>query len=120
MLFDAGNKDAVPLRTDVRLIWIDVFKDLKNFRLANYAMENIFFTRGETFTKEFKLFCSMSSTRKIMIGVGLASGALLATWLLTGSRKEKTKEFVSKKAEDLKKVFKTDKNSFDDNEAHYV
>ncbi len=57
-----------------------------------------------------------------MIGVGLASGALLATWLLTGSRKQKTKEFVSKKAEDLKKVFKTDKdkNSFDDNEAHYV
>ena len=55
-----------------------------------------------------------------MIGVGLASGALLATWLLTGSRKEKTKEYVSKKAEDLKKVFKTDKNSFDDNEAHYV
>ena len=79
-----------------------------------------FFMHGETFTKEFKLFCSMSSTRKIMIGVGLASGALLATWLLTGSRKEKTKEYVSKKAEDLKKVFKTDKNSFDDNEAHYV
>ena len=55
-----------------------------------------------------------------MIGVGLASGALLATWLLTGSWKQKTKEFVSKKAEDLKKVLKTDKSSFDDNEAHYV
>jgi hypothetical protein len=79
-----------------------------------------FFMRGETFTEEFKLFCSMSNTKKIMIGVGLASGALLATWLLTGSRKQKTKEFVSKRAEDLKKVFKTDKNSFDDNEAHYV
>ena len=75
---------------------------------------------GETFTKEFKLFCSMSNTRKIMIGVGLASGALLATWLLTGSRKQKTKEFVSKRTEDLKKAFKTGKNSFDDNEAHYV
>ncbi|HOX83584.1 MAG TPA: hypothetical protein PLJ60_15755 [Chryseolinea sp.] len=62
----------------------------------------------------------MSNTRKIMIGVGLASGALLATWLLTGSRKEKTKEFVSKKAEDLKKAFNANKKSFDDNEAHYV
>ena len=74
----------------------------------------------QTFTKEFKLFCSMSNTRKIMIGVGLASGALLATWLLTGSRKEKTKEYVSKKAEDLKKAFNADKKSFDDNEPHYI
>lgn len=79
-----------------------------------------FFMCGETITQEFKLFCNMSNTRKIIIGVGLASGALLATWLLTGSRKQKTKEYVSKKAEDLKKVFKTDKNSFDDNETHYV
>ena len=62
----------------------------------------------------------MSNARKIIIGVGLASGALLATWLLTGSRKEKTKVFVSKKTEDLKKVFKTTKNSVDDNETHYV
>jgi hypothetical protein len=92
----------------------------KKFSVGKLRDGKHFFTRGETFTKEFKLFCSMGSTRKIMIGVGLASGALLATWLLTGSRKEKTKEFVSKKAEDLKKVFKTDKNSFDDNEAHYV
>ncbi len=42
MLFDAGNRDAVPLRTDVRLIWMDVFNELKDFRLANYAMQNIF------------------------------------------------------------------------------
>jgi 3-polyprenyl-4-hydroxybenzoate decarboxylase len=62
----------------------------------------------------------MSSTKKIIIGVGLASGALLATWLLTGSRKQKTKEFVSKKAEDLKKAFNADKKSFHDDEAHYV
>ncbi len=83
-------------------------------------MQNIFFIMNETNTEEIKLFCSMSNSRKIIIGVGLASGALLATWLLTGSRKEKTKEFVSKKAEDLKKVFKNDKNAFDDNETHYV
>jgi hypothetical protein len=62
----------------------------------------------------------MGNTKKIMIGVGLASGALLATWLLTGSRKEKTKEFVSKKAQDLKKAFNASKNSIDDNETYYV
>ena len=43
----------------------------------------------------------MSTTRKIVIGVGLASGALLAAWLLTGSRKEKTKAFVAKGANSL-------------------
>ena len=93
---------------------------VEKFSVGKLRDAKHFFITDETFTEEFKLFCSMSNTRKIMIGVGLASGALLATWLLTGSRKEKTKEYVSKKAEDLKKVFKTDKNSFDDNEAHYV
>ena len=62
----------------------------------------------------------MNNSKKIMIGVGLASGALLATWLLTGSRKQKTKEFVSKKAEDLKKAFNGPKKSFNDDETHYV
>jgi 3-polyprenyl-4-hydroxybenzoate decarboxylase len=62
----------------------------------------------------------MNTTKKIVIGVGLASGALLATWLLTGSRKQKTKEFVSKRAEDLRKAFKSDRNTTDDNEIHYV
>lgn len=88
--------------------------------MANYTKQNIFLMGDETITEEFKLFCNMSNTRKIMIGVGLASGALLATWLLTGSRKQKTKEFVSKKAQDLKKAFNADKNSIDDEEAHYV
>lgn len=63
----------------------------------------------------------MSTTRKIAIGLGIASGALLAAWLLTGNRKKKTKEYISKKADGLKNVIKTEKKrSFDDSDAHYI
>jgi hypothetical protein len=62
----------------------------------------------------------MSTTRKIAIGLGVASGALLAAWLLTGDRKKKTKEFLAKKASTIKKTFKSDNGSFDDSEVHYV
>jgi len=62
----------------------------------------------------------MSTTRKIALGIGLASGALLAAWLLTGDRKQKTKEFITKKAGNLKKVLKTEKGPFDDSDVHYV
>ena len=62
----------------------------------------------------------MSTTRKIAIGLGVASGALLAAWLLTGDRKKKTKEFIAKKAESIRKTFKKDDGSFDDSEVHYV
>ena len=79
-----------------------------------------FFYSVETFQYKIKLFVCMSTTSKIAIGVGLASGALLAAWLLTGSRKEKTKEYVVKKAQDLKETLKTNKKPFDDSEVHYV
>jgi len=65
----------------------------------------------------------MSTTSKIAIGLGVASGALLAAWLLTGDRKKKTKEFIAKKADTIKKSLKTDKvnsGSFDDSDVHYV
>jgi len=62
----------------------------------------------------------MSTTRKIAIGLGVASGALLAAWLLTGDRKKKTKEFIAKKAESIKKTFNKDSESHDDSEVHYV
>ena len=65
----------------------------------------------------------MSTTRKIAIGLGVASGALIAAWLLTGDRKKKTKEFIAKKADTIKKSLKTDKTnseSFDDSDVHYV
>ena len=48
---------------------------------------------------ELKLEEGMRTTGKIALGVSLASSVLLATWLLTGDRKVKTRDFVSKKAE---------------------
>jgi hypothetical protein len=62
----------------------------------------------------------MSTTSKFAIGLGIASGALLTAYLLTGSRKHKTRQFISQKAESLKKSVKTPKGSFDDSEVHYV
>lgn len=61
----------------------------------------------------------MSTTRKIAIGLSLAGGALLTAWLLTGDRKKKTKAFVAKKANEIKKSFAT-KSETEDEEAHYV
>ena len=46
----------------------------------------------------------MSTTRKIAIGLGLAGGALLAAYLLTGDRKNKTKDFLTKTGKKLKDV----------------
>jgi hypothetical protein len=63
----------------------------------------------------------MTTSKKIMIGLGMAGGALLAAWLLTGERKQKTKEFVSKKAEDLKQVLKKEKaGSEEESDVNYV
>lgn len=62
----------------------------------------------------------MSTTRKVVIGIGIAGGALLAAWLLTGDRKKKTKEFIAKKTNDLKRSFKKVESPIDDPDAHYV
>jgi hypothetical protein len=63
----------------------------------------------------------MSNTKKIAIGLGIAGGALLAAWLLTGDRRKKTKDFIVKKANDLKQsIKKEDKETFDDSDIHYV
>ncbi len=62
----------------------------------------------------------MSTTSKLAIGLGIASGALLTAYLLTGSRKQKTRQFLSQKAESLKKSMKNPKGSFDDSEVHYI
>lgn len=63
----------------------------------------------------------MTTTRKVIIGLGVAGGALLAAWLLTGDRGQKTKEFVSKKADDLKQAInKKSKQIIDESEVHYV
>lgn len=65
----------------------------------------------------------MTTTKKIMIGLGVAGGALLAAWLLTGDRGKKTKEFVAKKAGDLKQSLKKEKKEeleAEDSEIYYV
>lgn len=51
----------------------------------------------------------MSTGGKIVFTLGIASSALLAAWLLTGNRKVKTKEFVVRKAENLKEALKSEK-----------
>ncbi len=61
-----------------------------------------------------------STTKKIAIGLGVAGGALLAAWLLTGDRKKKTKDFVSKRADDLKKAFGSSKVTDSDQDVHYI
>ncbi|MCU0383347.1 MAG: hypothetical protein MUF68_04700 [Cyclobacteriaceae bacterium] len=62
----------------------------------------------------------MSTTKKLAIGLGIASGALLAAWLLTGSRKKKTTDFVKKNVGKITDKLKKQKSGFDDSEAHYV
>lgn len=52
--------------------------------------------------------------------MGIASGALLTAYLLTGTRKQKTKQFISRKTQTLKHSVKAKKISFDDSEVHYV
>jgi hypothetical protein len=63
----------------------------------------------------------MNTTSKIAIGLGLASSALLATWLLTGERKQKTTKFINRNAKALQRtVQKKEQQVFDDSEVHYV
>jgi len=62
----------------------------------------------------------MNTTSKIAIGLGVASSALLAAWLFTGSRKGKTKEFIAKKAETIKQTLKKNVKSTEDSDVHYV
>ena len=65
----------------------------------------------------------MNTTKKIALGISLATGALVATWLLTGKRKEKTKRYLADKATTVKNSLKSNdsnKKNFDDSDAHYV
>jgi len=63
----------------------------------------------------------MSTSGKIAISVGIASSALLAAWLLTGNRKEKTKVFVAKTASTFKSALKTEKvGTAAEEEAYYI
>jgi type VI protein secretion system component VasK len=61
----------------------------------------------------------MNTNKKIAIGLGVAGAALLATWLLTGTRKQKTKDFVAKAAKKVKDAF-GEKGKEDESDVHYV
>jgi hypothetical protein len=61
----------------------------------------------------------MKTTKKIAIGLGIASGALLATWFLTGNRSQKTRKILSEKTLGLKKRLQK-KQHQDESEMHYV
>jgi predicted GTPase len=60
----------------------------------------------------------MSKSSTLAIGIGLASGALLAAWLLTGTRKEKTRKFISEKTASIRKTIKTEKPVYDEAESY--
>ena len=62
----------------------------------------------------------MSTTRKVVIGIGIAGGALLAAWLLTGERNKKTRKFIARKAGELKRTLNKEKGSQEESEIHYV
>jgi hypothetical protein len=61
----------------------------------------------------------MGTTRKIAVGIGLASGALLAAWLLTGSRKKKTKDFLVKTTDEVKKAINKQRVTMEDSDRHF-
>jgi hypothetical protein len=62
----------------------------------------------------------MIQLRKIAMGVGIASGALLTAWLLTGDRKAKTRKFIVRKASEMNVTRKKTTAEYDDSEVHYI
>jgi F0F1-type ATP synthase membrane subunit b/b' len=62
----------------------------------------------------------MNTTRKVAIGIGIAGGAILAAWLFTGSRKKRTKDFLVRRAHEIKKSLKKADTPTEDSEVHYV
>jgi len=62
----------------------------------------------------------MNTTRKLALGLGVASGALLAAWLLTGERKQKTRHYIVRKAGGLKSALQSEKSPFDDSGVYYI
>jgi hypothetical protein len=62
----------------------------------------------------------MIPIRRLALGLGLASGALLTAWLLTGERKYKTRDYIVRKTDTLKSSIKAKPHVFDDSEAHYI
>ena len=62
----------------------------------------------------------MKTTRKIAIGLSIASGAIFAAWLMTGDRAPKTKNYIVRRARNFKDSIKISDRSQDDNDVHYI
>jgi len=63
----------------------------------------------------------MSTTRIFVVAMSLASSAILTAWLLTGSRREKAKEFVAKKTESIKSTLRNERfRGPDDQDFYYI
>ncbi len=62
----------------------------------------------------------MNTTGKIAIGMSLISSFVLTTWLLTGDRKVKTRDFVSKKTEGIKSALKSERAYFSELDSYYI
>jgi|SRR5690606_34824937 hypothetical protein len=117
ILFEAGRYAAVP-DTWVLFLIERVFKSTGFLRPGNYKYKEIFSSLRVTIVSKNKLISSMSKSSTLAIGIGLASGALLAAWLLTGTRKEKTRKFISEKTASIRKTIKTEKPVYDEAESY--
>lgn len=64
----------------------------------------------------------MGNTRKILIGLGIASGAIFAAWLLSGPRRERTRAYFEQKVRNIRGTAsaKRKKVIYDDSETRYV
>lgn len=62
----------------------------------------------------------MNTTGKIAIGMSLVSSLLVTAWLLTGDRKVKTRDFVSKKTEGFKSALKSDRSYLSELDNYYI
>lgn len=63
----------------------------------------------------------MGSMRKILLGLSITSGALLAAYLMTGDRSQRTKNYIVRRVKTLKDTLEVEKKkAFDDSEIHYI
>ena len=62
----------------------------------------------------------MTTSGKIALSLGVASSALLAAWLFSGDRKDRTRDFVAKRASSLRNALRSGKNVVDDQSAYYL
>ncbi|HEX5170160.1 MAG TPA: YtxH domain-containing protein [Cyclobacteriaceae bacterium] len=59
--------------------------------------------------------------KKIVLGLGIVSGAVLAAYLFSGDRGQRTRNYIVRRVRAQKESVETDANSTaDDTEIHYV